>query len=413
MAESKSSQGAHVRTATVEETLEAIRLGRPVLVVDDLSPENEGSLVAPAEGVTAELTSFFIRHTSGLLCVAMTGDRLQDLGIPLMGDVGPTSTALAFAVAVDARDGVTTGISARDRAATIRTLAGSGSTAEDLIRPGHVLPLRSCDGGVLKRAARTEAAVDLAVLAGRAPAGLIAAVMDDDGSVARVPRLLRFAEEHHLPLLSITDLVSWRFAREKLVENTGSWPMPTRYGDFTASAYTSLLDGTQHLALVCGDLADGADVLVRVHAECLSGDTLGGVRCECGAQLDAALRMIAAEGRGALVYLRGQEGRSLAHAGRDYRLRKVGNEPARADGVDLPADSREYGLGAQILADIGVRGIRLITDNPAGYEGLSGFGLQIVERIPMASAGAAQASDFPGRGRPAAPGAGSWTGGRG
>jgi 3,4-dihydroxy 2-butanone 4-phosphate synthase/GTP cyclohydrolase II len=373
-------------TATVEDAVAAIRLGGAAVVIDDEQRENEGDLIAAAEFVTPELAAFFVRHSSGLLCVAMMGSRLDDLRMPPMVEENTETMRTAFAVSVDARSNVTTGISAADRATTVRALASTTSMPSDFTRPGHVFPLRYREGGVLKRAGHTEAAVDLAVIAGCQPAGLLAEVTDDDGSMARLPRLLEFSHEHDLPLITIADLVRWRRQRERLVEHIDSAHLPTNHGDFIAHAYRSVLDGVEHLALVRGDLGDGHDVLVRVHSECLTGDTLGSARCDCGAQLNASLSLIDAEGRGVLVYLRGHEGRGigLAHKVRAYRLQDQGRDTVEANlELGLPIDSREYGIGAQILADLGVREMRLLTNNPAKYGGLAGYDLTIAGRVPL------------------------------
>lgn len=368
-------------TATVEEALAAFREGKPVILVDDLAPEGDASLVAPAEDLTATLCSFLIRHTSGLLCAVTTGERLNALSIPLMGNEDTTTRPPAFAVAVDAREGITTGISARDRARTIRLLAARETRAEDLVRPGHVLPMRCSDGGVLKCAARPEAAVDLATLAGRTPAAVIAALVDDeDGSVARLPRARDFAARYSLPLLSVADLVAWRLRRDTLVKRTGTWSMPTTHGAFTAHTFTSLLDGDEHLALVRGSITHG-DVLVRVHAECVAGDTLGSTQCDCASHLHSSLRMIADEGHGVLVYLRGRESRRPSHGRRAYRLRRL--DPYEPPPIVPPTGSHAYGVGAQILRDLGVQRIRLLTDNPSLYLGLTGYGVEIVGRQPV------------------------------
>lgn len=371
---------------TVEDAVMALRQGRPVVVVDDEDRENEGDLIAVAELVTPEVVSFFVRHTSGLLCVAMTGQRLDELQIPPMVEDNTDSMGTAFAVSVDAKDGVTTGISATDRARTVKLLGSAAATAQDFTRPGHVLPLRYREGGVLKRAGHTEAAVDLARLAGCAPVGLLAEVVEDDGSMARLPSLLRFAQEHDLVVLTIADLVRWRRREEPLVEKVAVTAMPTQHGLFTAHAYRSLLDDGEHVALVMGDMGGGEDVLVRVHSECLTGDALGSLRCDCGAQLQASLQMISAEGRGVLVYLRGHEGRGvgLGHKLRAYGLQDLGRDTVQANqDLGLPVDSREYGVGAHVLADLGVKEMRLLTNNPAKYRGLAGYDLTVATRVSL------------------------------
>jgi 3,4-dihydroxy 2-butanone 4-phosphate synthase/GTP cyclohydrolase II len=363
-----------------------IRAGRAVVVVDDEDRENEGDLVVAASKVTPELLAFMIRHTSGVVCVPMEAAELDRLKLPPMTYVNEDRKHTAYAVSVDARDGITTGISAADRARTIRVLVDSATEPYELTRPGHVFPLRAVEGGVLRRAGHTEAAVDLARLAGLNPAGVIAEIVNDDGTMARLPDLRRFAEEHGLALVSIADLIAYRRRTETLVERVAEARLPTRHGDFRAVGFRSTVDAAEHLAVVRGDLGDGSDVLVRVHSECLTGDVLGSLRCDCGPQLDAALRTVAEEGRGVVVYLRGHEGRGigLLHKLAAYGLQDGGRDTVDANlDLGLPADARDFGIGAQILTDLGVRSVRLLTNNPAKLVGMSGFGLDVVERVPL------------------------------
>ena len=373
----------------IERAIAAIGQGEIVIVVDDADRENEGDLIMAAEKVTSQAMAFMIRYTSGVLCMPMLGERLDHLHLPLMVSNNTESQRTAFTVSVDARRGITTGISASDRAATVRALVDRSSRPDDFVRPGHIFPLRYREGGVLKRAGHTEAGVDLARLAGLEPAGVLAEVVNDDGTMARLPELEAFAARHGLHLITIADLVRYRRHREKLVRRVSEARIPTRHGDFTAYVFESLLDGVEHMALVRGDVSGQPNILVRVHSECLTGDVFGSMRCDCGLQLDHALERIAAEGQGVVVYLRGHEGRGigLGHKLRAYTLQDQGRDTVEAnEELGFPADSREYGIGSQILVDLGITTMRLMTNNPAKYGGLDGFGLEIVERVPVAVA---------------------------
>ncbi len=372
--------------APIEDAIAAIARGGIVVVVDDVDRENEGDLIVAAEKVTPATIAFMVRHTSGVICAALTAERLDALDIPLMVRGNTEAQRTAFTVSVDVRHGTTTGISAADRAATIRALVDPATRPDDLARPGHVFPLRASEGGVLRRAGHTEAAVDLARLAGLQPAGVLAEVVNDDGTMARLPDLERFAAEHGLVLISVADLIRYRREREKLVRQVSEARIPTPYGEFAAHVYASLLDGEEHLALVKGELPTDEPVLVRVHSECLTGDVFGSLRCDCGTQLEAALAKIQAAEHGVVLYLRGQEGRGigLGHKIRAYNLQEQGRDTVEANvELGLPVDAREYGIGSQILADLGVRRMRLLTNNPSKYGALGGFGLVIVERVPL------------------------------
>jgi 3,4-dihydroxy 2-butanone 4-phosphate synthase/GTP cyclohydrolase II len=372
--------------APIPEAVEVIAAGGMVVCVDDADRENEGDLIMAADATTAEKIAFFVRHTSGVIVVPMLGERLDELELPQMVAANTEAHRTQFTVSVDAHRGTTTGISAADRATTIAALVDPATRPSDLARPGHVFPLRYREGGVLKRAGHTEAGVDLARLAGRAPAAVLCELVGEDGGTARLPELERFAREHDLKLISIADLIRYRRQREKLVRRVSEARIPTAWGDFTAYAYESLLDGEHHLALVKGAVTGEQGVLVRVHSECLTGDVFGSLRCDCGSQLDGALARIAAEGIGVVVYLRGHEGRGigLAHKIAAYNLQEHGRDTVDANlELGLPVDDREYGIGSQILVDLGVTTMRLLTNNPAKYTGLGGFGLEIVGRVPL------------------------------
>lgn len=370
----------------VEAAIAAIANGEFVVVVDDEDRENEGDLIMAAERVTPQSLAFMVRHTSGLVCVGMTGERLDELDIPLMVRRGTEAQGTAFTVSVDLRDGTTTGISAADRAATIRALVDRAAAPGDFARPGHVFPLRALPGGVLRRPGHTEAAVDLATLAGLSPAGVLCELVRPDGGMARGDDLARFAAEHGLAIITVAELIAYRRRREQLVLRRSSATLPTCHGPFTVHAYESLVDGVEHIALVRGDVGCAEPVLVRVHSECLTGDVLGSGRCDCGAQLELALANIADAGRGVVVYLRGHEGRGIGLAAKieAYRLQDGGLDTVEANvALGLPVDDRAYDIGAQILDDLGVAAVRLMTNNPAKVEGLAGYGFEITERVPL------------------------------
>ncbi|WP_132994371.1 bifunctional 3,4-dihydroxy-2-butanone-4-phosphate synthase/GTP cyclohydrolase II [Gordonia zhaorongruii] len=377
---------------TVDRAIADIAAGKAVVVVDDEDRENEGDLIFAAEKATPELVAFMVRYTSGYLCVPLVGDDCDRLGLPPMYTENQDKHGTAYTVTVDAREGIGTGISASDRARTMRLLADPEAQAQDLTRPGHVVPLRAKDGGVLRRPGHTEAAVDLARLAGLNSAGAICEIVSqkDEGSMARTDELRVFADEHDLALISIADLIAWRRRHETHVQRIADARIPTEFGSFKAVGYSSLFDDAEHVALVMGDVggADGGgeDVLVRVHSECLTGDVFGSLRCDCGPQLQAAMSMVADEGRGIVLYMRGHEGRGigLMHKLQAYQLQDAGADTVDANlELGLPADARDYGIGAQILVDLGVRSMRLLTNNPAKRVGLDGYGLQITDRVPM------------------------------
>jgi 3,4-dihydroxy 2-butanone 4-phosphate synthase/GTP cyclohydrolase II len=374
------------RLDSVEDAIAAIRDGKQVVVVDDEDRENEGDLIFAAQKATPEAVGFMNRYTSGVICVPMEGTDLDRLGLPPMTHVNEDRKGTAYSVSVDARDGVDTGISAADRSHTIRVLCDSATEPFELTRPGHVFPLRAMPGGVLRRPGHTEAAVDLARLAGLRPAGVIAEVVHDDGSMMRAPALRDFADEHGLLMISIADLIAYRRKNESLVERVATAQLPTEFGIFDILGYQGVLDGIDHVAMRIGDIGEGEDVLVRVHSECLTGDALGSLRCDCGPQLRAAMRAIAEEGRGIVLYMRGHEGRGigLLHKLRAYALQDHGADTLEANlALGLPADSRDYGTGAQILVDMGVKTMRLLTNNPTKRAGLEGYGLSILSQVPI------------------------------
>ena len=370
---------------SIEAVAADIRRGRMVIVVDDEDRENEGDLIMAAEHTTAKSVNFMAKHGRGLICVPTTEDRLRQLGIGRMVPRNQEAFNTDFQVSVDAATDISTGISAKDRAATIRVMADPMATPDDLTQPGHVFPLRACPGGVLQRAGHTEAAVDLAQLAGCRAMGVICEIMSDDGSMARLPELKRFAKKHRLKICSIEALIEHRRQREKLIDKVEVVKLPTQYGEFMLHLYHSAIDGQHHLALVKGDVEQVDDVLVRVHSECLTGDVFGCLRCDCGLQLHQAMEQVAAAKCGVIVYMR-QEGRGIGLAPKihAYKLQESGSDTVEANSkLGFPMDLREYGLGAQILMDLGVRRIRLLTNNPKKVVGLDGYGLEIVQQVPI------------------------------
>jgi len=371
--------------ARIEDAIEDIRQGRMVIVVDDPDRENEGDLTIAAEKVTPEVINFMATHGRGLICLPMTRERLEQLNVPLMVDDNSSKFNTAFCVSIESKKDVSTGISAADRAATVMAAIDPAAGPEDLARPGHMFPLRAVDGGVLRRAGQTEAAVDLARLAGLYPAGVICEIMNEDGSMARVPELEKFAAQHDLKIINIADLIRYRLSNERFVKRVASPRLPTRYGEFRLYAYENEIDNKTHVALVMGEVAGDDPVLVRVHSECLTGDAFFSQRCDCGPQLETAMQRIAEEGRGIIVYLR-QEGRGigLVHKLRAYELQDDGADTVEANvALGFKPDQREYGIGAQILNDLGVSKLRIMTNNPRKFVGLSGYGLEIVERVPI------------------------------
>ncbi len=369
----------------IDDAIADIRAGKMVIVLDDEDRENEGDLVMAAQMVTPEAINFMRKEAGGLICMPVIGKRLDELQIPQMVSENTALHETAFTVSIEARHRTTTGISAQDRAATIQAMLDPSAKPADFLRPGHTFPLRARDGGVLVRAGQTEAAVDLARLAGFYPAGVIVEIMHDDGTMMRLPQLREFAKKHNLRLITVKDLIAHRMRNEKLVTRIAEFDLPTTHGKFRGVAYETSIDNVAHVAMVMGDIGEGKDILVRVHSECLTGDALHSIRCDCAAQRDAALELIAAEGRGVFLYLH-QEGRGigLANKLRAYELQDRGADTVEANlALGLPADKRDYGLGSQMLVDLGVREMRLITNNPKKIVGLEGYGLTIVDRVPL------------------------------
>jgi 3,4-dihydroxy 2-butanone 4-phosphate synthase / GTP cyclohydrolase II len=378
-----------VRLDKVEAAIQDIAAGRPVVVVDDASRENEGDIVFAASKATTELMAFTIKYARGLICAPMLGRDLDRLQLPQMTSDNQEHMGTAFTISVDARDGISTGISAADRARTVRTLVDSATEPYEIVRPGHIFPLRYAEGGVLRRPGHTEAAVDLARLAGLAPAGVVAEIFNDDGTMARLPQLRAFADEHGLVLILIAQLIEYRRRTERNVRRVVETRLPNAHGTWRALGYLNSVDKAEHLVLVLGDLGDGHDVLVRAHSECLTGDVFGSRRCDCGTQLEASMEAIAAEGRGVVLYLRGHEGRGIGLLSklRAYQLQDTGVDTVDANlELGLPTDAREYFTGAQILADLGVHSVRLLTNNPDKITGLSSFGVEVIGRVAVPSA---------------------------
>jgi 3,4-dihydroxy 2-butanone 4-phosphate synthase/GTP cyclohydrolase II len=381
----KSDLGYSNQFARIEEAVAAVRAGKMVIVADDEDRENEGDLTMAAERITPQAINFMAKFGRGLICLAMTPERLDELDIPLMVSKNSSRFETAFCVSIEARERTTTGISAADRAATVLAAIDSETRPADLIRPGHVFPLRAKSAGVLARAGQTEAAVDLARLAGLSPAGVICEIMNEDGSMARVPELRKFALRHNILLVTIADLINYRLRTDSVVKCVASTRLPTEYGEFHLHAFENQIDQQTHIALVRGDIEDGQDVLVRVHSQCLTGDVLRSVRCDCGAQLDKALRRIAAEGRGVLLYL-SQEGRGigLANKIRAYSLQDEGLDTVEAnERLGFKPDQRDYGIGVQILREIGVRSMRLLSNNPRKLVAIEGYGISVTEWLPL------------------------------
>jgi len=378
-------QTANEGFATVEEAIQQFQAGGMVIVVDDADRENEGDLTIAADKVTPDVINFMARYGRGLVCLSMTGERLDELDIPMIVSENTSKFETAFAVPIDVKATTTTGISAADRAATIRAAIDPNAKPNDFAKPGHISPLRARDGGVLVRAGQTEASVDLARLADLYPAAVICEIMNDDGTMARVPDLRKFAEHHKLPMITVEALIKYRMRHDRLVRRVASANLPTEHGPFVVTAYESLIDGQTHMALVRGELGEGEKVLVRVHSQCLTGDVFGSARCDCGRQLSLALERVAKEGRGVVLYLN-QEGRGigLGNKIRAYELQDGGLDTVEAnERLGFKPDQRDYGIGAQILGDLGIRTMRLLTNNPRKFIGLEGYGLSVLESVPL------------------------------
>lgn len=370
---------------SIESAIEALKNGEMIIIADDVDRENEGDLVVAAEHCDAEMINFMAKHGRGLICLAMTNERLDELQVPLMVERNTASFGTAFCVSIEAKYGTTTGISAADRAHTVEVAIDPKTKPEDIARPGHMFPLRAQDGGVLKRTGQTEASVDMARIAGLKPAAVICEIMKDDGTMARMPDLVKFKNEHNIKLVTVADLVRYRMLKETLIEKVASPDLPTRVGKFTAHAYQSIIDDQTHIALVMGEITESDKPLVRVHSECLTGDVFGSIRCDCGDQLHRAMEMIADEGKGILVYLR-QEGRGIGlhNKMKAYELQQMGHDTVEAnEKLGFKADQRNFGIGAQILVDLGVKNIRVLSNNPRKFIALAGYGLNIIERLPL------------------------------
>ncbi len=375
-----------VKFDSIESAIEEFKAGKALVVVDDEDRENEGDLVLAGTLITTESMNFMIKNTSGVVCVPMLAEDLDRLNLPPMTAINEDKKSTAFSVSVDAAIGITTGISAEDRCRTIKVLADRNSKSTDVSKPGHIFPLRAAQGGVLRRAGHTEAGIDLAKLAGLNPIAVIAELVEDDGSIRKYESSYRFARENNLKFISIADIISYRRKHEKQIELVSTSELPTKFGNFKAFGYKSIIDGISHIALVAGDIGDGEDVLVRVHSECLTGDVMGSLRCDCGDQLQLAMKTISENGRGIVLYVRGHEGRSIGLLNKiaAYGLQDKGRDTVQANlELGFPADARDYGTGAQILVDLGVKTMKLLTNNPAKRAGLEGYGLKIVERVAL------------------------------